>query len=117
MSCLYLAATALEQYTDPSMPLAEKLAIGWKVALMGIGIVFFVLALLWGCLELFRVIFYDLPNKKKKDLPKAEALPETEMPEENGEELIAAITAAIAVVTGEKPSSFRVVSFRKTNRK
>ena len=37
------------------LSLSEKLSIGAEVALMGIAIVFLVLILLWGLLELFRV--------------------------------------------------------------
>jgi len=100
--------------------LAEKLAIGTEVALMGIAIVFAVLSILWGVLEIFRVVFYDIPRKRAaKAAAPAETSPiELAVEPENGreEELIAAITAAVALATEKSPDTFRVVSFRRTGR-
>ena len=109
--------------------LGEKLAIGTEVALMGIAIVFFVLAILWGCLEIFRIIFYEIP-KKKEEQRKAEpastpAVVQTEVEETVSEseaeqdegEVLAAITAAIALMTEKRPGTFRVVSFRRSEKR
>ena len=111
----------------PELTLAEKLSIGGEVSLMGIAIVFLVLALLWGILELFKVIFYTIPNQKKEKAlaasepasvtadtaDEAEEAPDTS----SDEELVAAITAAITAYRAScEPTArggFRVVSFRR----
>ena len=106
------------------LSLSEKLSIGAEVALMGIAIVFLVLILLWGLLELFRVVFYTIPNRKKASAapavpaPETEAVPTEEEASADEGELVAAITAAIAAYRGAEgapasPTGFRVVSFRR----
>ncbi len=116
----YLAAN--DVYTD--MTLAEKLAIGGETALLGILIVFFILILLWAALELFHVVFYILPQKRKERLKKqtkqtVQAHEKQLYAEPSGKiqteesELVAAISAAVAVYTDRKPGTFRVVSFRR----
>ena len=113
-----------ELFLATQQPLSEKLAIGAEVAIMGILIVFSVLAIIWGALEIFRVIFYELPKKKaEKQAAKAAVEVTTagptvieEEPVQNVRdegEILAAITAAIALMTEKQPSSFRVVSFRR----
>lgn len=105
------------------MSLSEKLSIGQETALLGLLLVFFVLIVLWGALELFHVFFYTLPEKRKKrqePLKASEenpAVPAAEAVESRDDtELVAAITAAIAACTELEPNGFRVVSFRKVGR-
>ncbi len=109
-----------------TLTFAERISLGLQVAGLGLGVVFSILAILWGVLTLFRVVFYDIPNRKKS-APKA-ATPEpqvTEAPaavaeieavavEADEAELIAAITAAVSIVMDKPQTSFRVVSFRRT---
>ena len=122
LSSLKSAAAVLGEAPESSAGLSENLRIGAEVALMGIGITFAILILLWGILELFRVLF-----SKKSNPEKTESLPETSLQtsapaeqaqETDGGELIAVITAAVeayrASEEGDAPRrGFRVVSFRK----
>ena len=104
--------------------------LGIQTFLLGICTVFAVLAILWGCLEVFRYVFYTIPEKKKAEAasavtaPAAPAVePETEaVPAYSSDdgEIVAAIIAAItamrndeAAESGVAPGAFRVVSFRK----
>ena len=103
------------------MSFSDRASEALQVSLLGIGTVFAVLAILWGVLEVFRFFFYDLPNKSKKaekktEAPKAPAAAPAPVVQvqSSDDEVVAAITAAIAVVLDRPASSFRVVSFRKT---
>ena len=49
----YALLSANVDYTKPLGSVAEKLALGGKMILMGMGVVFSVLLLIWGSLELF----------------------------------------------------------------
>ena len=116
----------------------ERLEIAGQVVLIGMGMVFAVLALLWGVLAIFGKVMTSGNKKKTADEQPAEApapvaapaeLPE-EMPAgetgtaaEDDEELVAALTAAVAaaIASDEELSSrfasgFRVVSFKKAGR-
>ncbi len=98
---------------------------GIPTAVLGIATVFVVLALIWGCLEVFKYVFYTIPERSKKASATAsveETAPVTEVVEESNDdgEIVAAIIAAItamradeAAVSGTKSTGFRVVSFRK----
>lgn len=136
----FLSASGVSQSMDTETPIAERLALGGEVMLLGLGTVFAVLLILWGVLVLFRIVFYTIPNKRKAEADaKQQALneadyaadAETELsydePEEadavvDDGEIVAAITAAItayraaqeseAVADAQSPR-FRVVSFRK----
>lgn len=97
---------------------------GIPTAILGIATVFVVLALIWGCLEVFKYVFYTIPERNKKsgsETPVIEEAP-VEVYEETADdgEIVAAIIAAItaaradeAAESGNKSSGFRVVSFRK----
>lgn len=90
---------------------------------------FFVLALLWGILTLFKLFFYTIPNNKKKSGSSApvnnSSVQKIEMnggaaaavlePSLADNEIIAAITAAIEAFRSQSGSvgGFRVVSFKK----
>lgn len=116
----------------------ERLETAGQVVLIGMGMVFAVLALLWGVLAIFGKVMTSGNKKKTADEQPAEApapvaapaeLPE-EMPAgetgtaaEDDEELVAALTAAVAaaIASDEELSSrfasgFRVVSFKKAGR-
>ena len=103
--------------------LARFVQKGIPTAILGMVTVFVVLALVWGFLEIFRYVFYTIPEKKKKS---AVAAPVTEIVEETAEsvsddgEIVAAIIAAITAFRAEESASsgkqnggFKVVSFRK----
>ncbi len=114
-------------YTKPLESVGEKLALGGRMLAMGLGIVFAVLLLLWGSLEIFHYLFSTLPERMKAK----DAVPSQPKPEKPKKvkpapapaapvaapiadtELVAVITAAIAASENAPVGSFRVVSFRR----
>ena len=107
-----------------SLGIGEKLRTILSTALGGYLLVFIVLGLIWGILELFGV-FIQKSQKQKTLIPSSPApavsqpsappIPTPSLPEEASDdtETVAAIAAAIAAYTGRPAESFRVVSFRK----
>jgi len=101
----------------------ESIFNGLIVVVVGVLAVFGVLATLWGVLALFKIVFYDIPEKKKAEKQKmleivapAPAAPvEKPAPVQDDSQLIAVITAAIAAYTAEsgKALPFRVVSYKR----
>ena len=107
-----------------SLSLGDRLNYMWVGVLVGMLVVFSVLALLWLILEAFGAV-----ARKGKKADKATPAPSMVAPApapvsetastENDEEIVAAITAALAVYMEEakvaNPSinGFRVVSFKK----
>ena len=110
----------------------EKVLNGLIVVAVGMLAVFAVLAILWGVLALFKVFFYDMPEKKKAALKAkneneklaasdnaaavegASAPAPESAPDDT--QLIAVITAAIAAYTAESGKTalpFRVVSYKR----
>ncbi len=103
---------------------------GLSTAILGMVTVFAVLSLLWGCLEIFKYVFYTLPERKKNA---QNASPEAQVSEsaasepeptvyetEDDGELVAAIMAAVSAYRAEEGApamGFRVVSFRKRSGK
>ena len=66
-------------------------------------------------IALLAALYFVLKAFKNKEIP-------VEVPEDNDEEIVAAITAAVALILKEeaereerKPMPFRVVSFKRTN--
>ena len=104
----------------------ERLALAGQMTLLGMGMVFAVLAVLWGVLVIFKMIFAK-PEKKVKPAPAAPKAEPVVVPEpvvapaaSNDAELIAVLTAAIAAYEASlgnevAPGGFRVVSFRRAN--
>ncbi|MBQ2384765.1 MAG: OadG family protein [Clostridia bacterium] len=105
---------------------AETLEMMWQMPLLGMGMIFAVLAILWAVLVLFKFIFAK-PEPKKKSEPVAPKAEPVVIPEpvvapaaNNDAELIAVLTAAIVAYEASQgnevaPEGFRVVSFRRTN--
>ncbi|MBQ4067078.1 MAG: OadG family protein [Clostridia bacterium] len=103
----------------------EKVLNGLIVTVVGVLAVFSVLAVLWGTLALFKVFFYDIPEKKKKaalaekqkNTPPAPepVAEEPAVPVADDSELIAVITAAVAAYTAKSGNAlpFRVVSYKR----
>ena len=102
----------------------EKILNGLTVVVVGIAGVFSVLAIIWGVLALFKVFFYDIPEKKKAAKIKAQApveaapaaVSEPAVEETDDTQLIAVITAAIAAYTADSTGAslpFRVVSYKR----
>lgn len=103
-----------------------------EMTLLGMGMIFSVLGVLWGVLAIFKLIFAKPASKAKskaKEAPKAVEEPSaqaTPAPEATSSAatddaaLVAILTAAIVAYESENgnevdPSSFRVVSFRRAN--
>ena len=105
--------------TKPLESAGEKFAYGGQMLLIGMSVVFSVLLILWGALELFHVVVTKLPaaieNKRgKKNAPAPAEVVAEAVPEEDDSETVAVIAAAIAAASEENPAgSFRVVSFRR----
>lgn len=98
--------------------LTETLLFGGSILLIGMITIFAVLCILWLCLALFKIVFHDLPEKRASKKP-VELTPvfEEEIHTEvvnNDEEIIAVITAAIAMAESDNSDmKFRVVSFKR----
>ena len=104
----------------------ERLALAGQMTLLGMGMIFAVLSLLWGVLAIFKLIFAKPEKKKVKAAPAPKPEPVV-VPEpvvapaaSNDAELIAVLTAAIAAYEASQgnevaPGGFRVVSFRRAN--
>ena len=110
---------------DPSkaMEYTEAIPYGLKTALLGMGVIFAVLILLWAVLSVFKLVFYkggksEAAKTVPAPEPTAAPAPVPVAPTATDDaELVAAITAAIAVVMDAPETSFRVVSFRRTAKK
>lgn len=118
--------------TANGMPMGERVAYAFRMLVVGLGMVFVVLAILWGVLALSRVVFYDMPRRRReeeiaehkteaKTAPTPIAVPVAPAPvapARNNDVLIAVITAAISAAMAEEGSvpagGFRVVSFRRS---
>lgn len=122
----YLAEKTAFKDTYGDDVIARFLGHGVQTALLGMLTVFAVLSLLWGCLEIFKYVFYTIPERKKNSAKTEEVKsvqPSTvaEAPSTSvyGDDkaVVAAIIAAITAAREEEgiPSTvpFRVVSFRK----
>ena len=118
------------------MSFGERAEYALQGTVTGMLMVFAVLGLLYGIVTLSRVVFYDLPNKKKEIKPKKKGKkvvvveddeevsalcdPTVIVPEHDEGELAAVITAAIAAMLdseeykNEFVGGFRVVSFKRS---
>ena len=109
---------------------AERIKYAVSVTVLGMFMVFAVLSILWGIVSLMKVFMHDIPAKraaKQAALAKAVEVAAAPVeqpvavaePEEDEGEIVAAITAAIAVMLqseeykGQFESGFRVVSFTR----
>jgi Na+-transporting methylmalonyl-CoA/oxaloacetate decarboxylase gamma subunit len=120
-------------YLDAGLSLADKFSLSGEMLLRGMGTVFMVLVILWGCLSLFKV--FSAPEKPAK-APKAEAAkpapkeekktvpapapaePAPAPAQSDDAAVIAAICAAIEAYRAEEGLSglpYRVVSFKRKN--
>ncbi len=127
MSMYYLAAQSGFVDTYGKNTWKRFVEGGLPTAILGILTVFAVLSILWGCLEIFRYVFYTLPELRKKAEKEAESAEAPELVSKSASEeeavyaddgeivaaIIAAITAARAEEGTSAPAGFRVVSFKK----
>ena len=98
----------------------------WQTPLLGMVMVFAVLALLWAVLAIFKIVFAKPQKEKKAPAPVVDSVPvietveKTAIDDADDGELVAIITAAVAAyMATEEPNAaeggFRVVSFRRAN--
>lgn len=120
-----LTPSALALFTTD----AETLTMMWQTVVLGMGMVFSVLAILWAILSIFKLIFAgkspkepkpvkQKPVKEKPAEAKAESVTAPTPAVQDDGALIAVITAAVAAYmaeTGEEVpvGGFRVVSFTR----
>lgn len=108
------------------MSLLDKLGQGVPIAIIGYVMVFVVLAILWGIIEMMHIILTpkDSKNKKKKEVKvtqnsiaetKTEDVIETEQVDEG--ELIAVLTAAVASSLNTSTYNLRIKSFKRIDTK
>ena len=112
-----------------AMNFGERAAYAGRMALIGMATIFAALTILWGSLELFRIVLQrgsgekapKAPQKAAPAAPVAPATPVTPVPTTNDSEIVAAITAAVSLMLAEENGGvvpgFRVVSFRRTRGK
>lgn len=98
--------------------LGQAAGFGGAMVLIGMMTIFAVLCLLWACLVIFKIVFHDIPEKKKKIAAKnvdlLENVPEVVTTSSQDEEIVAVIAAAIAMAESEESETkFKVVSFKR----
>ncbi len=114
-------------WTSPAFS-SDRLELAGQVTIIGMLMVFAVLAILWGVLAIFKLIFAKAPKTEKaKPAPapkvdKEVGKPATPAPVAvtDDAQLVAVITAAVAAYRAAEnpdgaPTGFRVVSYRRTN--
>lgn len=106
---------------------AETLTMMWQTVVLGMGMVFAVLAMLWIILSIFKLVFAGKTPKEqkpvKKPAPKVEKKAEpaktvAPVAKQDDGALVAVITAAVAAYMAESGEAvpeggFRVVSFTR----
>ncbi len=123
-------AANIEDVMNNGMTLGERLTYGLQMTGIGLLTIFAVLGIIYLTMLLFRLAFYDIPNRRKQS-GKAEAAsapaPVTAAPAPaaptapaQDDAIIAVLTAAVAAIladeaaaNGTAPLPFRVVSFRR----
>ncbi|MBR4296112.1 MAG: OadG family protein [Clostridia bacterium] len=110
-----------EQLTT-TMELSDRIGYALQRTLIGLIIVFGVLATIWLLLSLFKFIFYKDPNKKSAEkkteatsAPASKSEPVSVVKTQDDGAVIAAIVAAISTMRNEQGivGGFRVVSFKR----
>ncbi len=115
-----LFLTEVIKYDEP-MSFADAIPFGLETVILGMGVIFSVLIILWAVLSVFKLVFYKKPSDVSEAPAPAPAPAATAKPEPataaDDAELVAVITAAIAAMMDAPQTSFRVVSFRRTAKK
>lgn len=99
--------------------IGERVSTALTDSLLGMVVVFAALIILWVVIEIFHVCISKATGKSKKKDETSEAVSAPEVPaeaateEEDEAAIVAAITAAISVMTEAPAGSFRVVSFKR----
>ena len=103
------------------MTVGEKVSKSLTTLALGMLVVFSVLIIIMVVIMIVGKVFKSIDQKKEKKVTPAEpAAPVVQTVAEKTQdegEIVAAITAALALALEEEPGSFRVVSFKKTTAK
>ena len=101
------------EHITKESPVGDRVSIGLQVVGIGMGVVFGVLLLLIGILQLFK-LFSKKPDSAKNDAkvaaPVASATPAATVPASEEEKIVAIATAAIAAARGKGDVDFNVIS-------
>lgn len=109
---MFTAFSLFPDEVSSTLTLSEKFGTVLSTAVVGYLVVFIVLAIIWGILEIFGKVFNKKTDKAVSlPAPEPDATPVAEA--DNTGETVAAIIAAISMYSDRPASSFRVVSFRK----
>lgn len=103
------------------MSLQEAVLVGSQTTVIGLAIVFLVLFILMMVLKLFEKIFYKSEKPTKEKTKTVEKAPDTVVNEpvafveqdEDEEELIAVLTAAIAASLGTNTKGLKIKSYKR----
>ena len=99
---------------NPNAPFSEKLLYGLKIALIGIVVVFLILAIIRAVLFVFNLIFKNKSAAKPAERETAPAPVQKPVSGALDEETVVAVaTAAIAAARGEEKCAFNVISITK----
>ena len=115
----FLLKISSEQYGDKIIEtegFLETLGFGGQMLLLGIGTVFSVLLIIWFSLTMFKFVFAksSTPKKSAKVINEAIEEPAVTTTDASDDEIVAVISAAIAMAESESDGvKFRVVSFRR----
>ena len=95
--------------------LMENVIQGVGVCVIGLCTVFLVLAILWGVLELMRIVF--TVKKKPAAVPATQSAAPAQTPvtAEDDSELIAVLTAAIAASLNQSTYNLKIKSYRRVD--
>ncbi|MBQ9070247.1 MAG: OadG family protein [Clostridia bacterium] len=118
----FLLGIDKSQYGDAIIEtegVGETFLFGGQIVLIGMVTIFAVLGLIWACLTVFKLVFHDIPAKRKENAVSNDNVgvtaAEPVVYTANDDEIVAVIAAAIAAAESESGSAakFRVVSFRR----
>jgi len=100
------------------MTLLEKLSQGLPIAIIGYAMVFVVLAILWGVIEIMRVILTPKKPKVTEVKPTEKSVQSVIEEEQVDEgELVAVLTAAIAASLNTSTYNLKIKSFKRIDTK
>lgn len=103
----------------PDTPIGERVTFGLQVVGIGMGVVFGVLLILIGILQLFKLFSVKKPAEQKKSEPvfatptPTATAPAANAPASEEETVVAVATAAIAASRGESECAFNIISIKK----
>ncbi len=96
----------------------DRLGLGVETLLLGMIVVFAMLAIIFVCMLICQAVLVKKVNKIVEPEPKVASAPAAApaapvAPAADDSAVVAAIVAAISAYTGSAPTSFRVVSFKR----